>query len=177
MISGFDAFVSISVLAFFLVLLWLVVKSREVRFTEWEGDEVDDEPLEKHLKKAEKMLEETGYQVSGRKRRVRCDLTLNDRVWDNDLKADFTAWKDGRYYVCKVRPESLKELPTAEVLRGELLPLQILYRASGCLYLDLVDQKIHVVAFGGYDRNERIVVWRNRVAWLGAGFLLAVVLG
>jgi hypothetical protein len=175
MINTFDGLLSVGVLGFVAIVMYLWFKSQQVRWVERTGDDGDNEELQdKHQQQAQKLLEAEGYRVLGKNKRVRCDLLLHEKVWDGDLIADFTAMKDGNYFVCKVWTEKSELKPDCKDLRGELLPLQMLYRSSGCLFVDVVRDEIHVVSFGVYDRKGLILKWRNRLTWIAAGFLLAL---
>jgi hypothetical protein len=149
MVSGFDGWLSVGILAVVFALIYLWMRSQQIRFVQSMGEAAEEFELQAgHYKQAQELLEAEGYQVLGKNRRMRVDMLMHEKVYDGDLIADFTAIKDSRYFVCKIWWQGAEPKPEAAQLRGELLPLQMLYRASGCLFVDVSNDKVHVISFG-----------------------------
>jgi Holliday junction resolvase-like predicted endonuclease len=96
---------------------------------------------------AQHLLEQQGYKIISVQQRIPVITKVDEREYQNHVKADFIVQRDGLKYVVDVKTGAQVKKPTNADIRRQLLEYYLIYRTDGVLLVDMENKKIHTIEF------------------------------
>lgn len=114
-------------------------------------------------KKAADLLRKAGYKITGIQVRVPITTWIDDKPYQNYVKADFLAKKYGKIYVVEVKTGDGVN-PVKPETRRQLLEYYLVFKPHGILLMDMEENKIKEIGF----------TYQNHGKYKTIGFLLLI---
>lgn len=119
--------------------------------------------------KALKLLQNHGFKVVAAQEQKKIVTYVNDRPYENVIRADFIVKKLGKTYIAEVKTGNMAKRPTSPEIRRQLLEYYLAYQPSGLLLVDMDKGRIQTISFTITGFRER--QWQRLALFLLTAFL------